>query len=193
VAEERAEATAAQLLLGGADVMQLRAKGWAAERVLGLARRILPLCRAAAVPFFVNAHPRVAADCGADGVHVGQDDGSLAWVRGIVGSEPLVGRSTHSPRQADEALAEGFDCISFGPLFPTPTKLGRPGIGLDGIAGVAAKVGARIPVFCIGGIKPDNLAAVLVAGARRVVIVSALLQAPDVAAATRAARASLIG
>ena len=90
--------------------------------------------------------------------------------------------------QARAARDEGFDYIGFGPLFPTPTKEGRPGIGLGDVAAVEESVGSVIPAFCIGGIKPGNLAEVLAAGARRVVIVSALLQAEDVAAATRAVR-----
>lgn len=92
----------------------------------------------------------------------------------------IVGRSTHSPEQARAALAEGFDYIGFGPLFPTPTKKGRPGIGLESIAEVENDVGNEIPVFCIGGIKRDNLELVLASGARRVVIVSALLQAESI-------------
>ncbi len=83
------------------------------------------------------------------------------------------------------ALAEGFDYIGFGPLFPTPTKQGRPGIGLENIRTMEAEVGSQIPAFCIGGIKRTNLADVLAAGARRVVIVSDLLTAADVRAAAR--------
>ena len=95
-----------------------------------------------------------------------------------------MGRSTHSPEQASAALAEGADYIGFGPLFPTPTKKGRPGIGLENIPAVMAQVGSQIPVFCIGGIKRDNLAIVKEAGAQRVVIVSDLLLADDIAEAT---------
>jgi len=84
-----------------------------------------------------------------------------------------------------DARDEGFDYIGFGPLFPTPTKKGRPGIGMENIALVQKEVGERIPVFCIGGIKPENLPEVLDAGARRVVIVSSLLQASDITEATR--------
>ena len=82
-------------------------------------------------------------------------------------------------------MEEGFDYIGFGPLFPTPTKAGRPGIGLNDVARVEKDVGDHIPVFCIGGIKPENLELVLASGARRVVIVSALLQAADIAQSTR--------
>jgi len=103
----------------------------------------------------------------------------------------IVGRSTHSLDQARAALAEGFDYIGFGPLFPTPTKLGRPGIGLDHVAEMERHVGSRIPAFCIGGITRGNLPQVLAAGARRVVIVSDLLQAENITAATRETRNAL--
>ena len=96
-----------------------------------------------------------------------------------------MGRSTHSPEQARAALAEGADYIGFGPLFPTPTKVGRPGIGIENVAQIQQEVGSQIPVFCIGGIKRENLPEVLGAGAQRIVIVSDLLLAPDIAGATR--------
>ena len=103
----------------------------------------------------------------------------------------LIGRSTQSLDQARAALAEGFDYIGFGPLFPTPTKAGRPAIGLEEIAIMEREVGSKIPAFCIGGITPETLPHVLSAGARRVVVVSALLQAPDIQAATRTIREAL--
>ncbi len=183
-----AVAAAGALLAGGASILQLRAKGRAEEEIDALARLILPLCREAGVPFIVNDFPEIAARIGADGVHIGQEDGSLAAVRGIVGNGMIVGRSTHSLEQARAALEEGFDYIGFGPLFPTPTKLGRPGIGMQDIPGVQSEVGGRIPVFCIGGIKRANLPEVIAAGARNAVIVSDLLAAPDIAAATREAK-----
>jgi thiamine-phosphate pyrophosphorylase len=191
VKPENALAAANALLAGGADVLQLRAKGHAKQDIEDLARLILPLCREAGVPFIVNDHPAIAAAIGADGVHIGQDDGSLAGVRAIVGDKMIVGRSTHSPEQAKAALAEGFDYIGFGPLFPTPTKLGRPGIGIENIAAVQADIGSQIPVFCIGGIKRENLPEVLSAGARNAVIVSDLLTAPDIAAAVKGVKSAL--
>jgi thiamine-phosphate pyrophosphorylase len=191
VKPENAVAAAKALLAGGADVLQLRAKGHAQRDIEDLARLILPLCREAGVPFVVNDYPEIAVRVGSDGVHIGQDDGSLAGVRAIVGEQMIVGRSTHSPDQARAALAEGFDYIGFGPLFPTPTKLGRHGIGLENIAAVQAEVGSRIPVFCIGGIKRANLPEVLAAGARNAVIVSDLLTASDVETAVREVKAAL--
>jgi thiamine-phosphate pyrophosphorylase len=193
VALENAAHATAGLLEGGADLLQLRAKGHDASIIRDVAREVMPLCRAAGVPFILNDFPALAAELGADGVHIGQDDGPLAAARVIMGPGKIIGRSTHSLDQARAALAEGFDYIGFGPLFPTPTKLGRPGIGLRDIATMEREVGSRIPAFCIGGIKRTNLPEVLAAGARRVVIVSDLLMASDVRAATREVCGILLG
>jgi thiamine-phosphate pyrophosphorylase len=191
VAAEQLLAVAEELCRGGVDLLQLRAKGFAAEEVENMARVVQPLLLEHDVPLIINDFPEVARSIGAEGVHIGQDDGSLADARAIIGETMWVGRSTHSPAQAQAALDEGFDYIGFGPLFPTPTKLGRPGIGLENIASVEQSVGSRIPVFCIGGITFSTLPQVIAAGARRVVIVSALLQSADIAAAVRAVKAQL--
>lgn len=188
VAESDRVATALKLIAGGADVLQLRAKGRDLGEIRDVAKEIFPICRAAGVPFIINDYPELAAELDADGVHIGQDDGPLATAREVVGSGKIIGRSTHSLAQARAALDEGFDYIGFGPLFPTPTKLGRPGIGLADIAVMQSDVGSKIPAFCIGGIKRANLPEVVAAGARRVVIVSDLLTAEDVEFATREAR-----
>ncbi len=184
VRPEEAESTTEALLCGGIRILQLRAKGVAPATVEHLARRMQPLCREAGAVFVLNDYPDMAARIGADAVHVGQDAGSLAAVRAIVGEDMLIGRSTHSPEQALAAVAEGADYIGFGPLFPTGTKPGRPSIGLQDIAAVQEKLG-DFPMFCIGGINGTTLPSVLRAGARRVVIVSWLLQQPDPAAAAR--------
>ena len=198
VTEQNAEKVTLSLLNGGADLLQLRAKNHGLATIERVARRLLPLCRAAGVPFILNDHPALAAEIGADGVHLGQDDGPLAEARSLFQSKIenpkskiLFGRSTHSLAQARAALAEGFDYIGFGPLFPTPTKAGRPAIGLHEIAAMEREVGEKIPAFCIGGITPETLPQVLAAGARRVVIVSALLTAPDIRAATAAVLARI--
>lgn len=184
VRPEEAENTTSALLRGGIRILQLRAKNAPLDTVETLARRMQALCRAAGAIFVLNDYPEMAARIGADAVHVGQDAGALAAVRDIVGRDMLIGRSTHSPEQALAAVAEGADYIGFGPLFPTGTKPGRPAIGLQDIAAVQAQLG-DFPMFCIGGINGDTLPAVLQAGARRVVIVSWLLQQPDCAAAAR--------
>lgn len=188
---ENVLAATAALCAGGADVLQLRAKGMPHEEILRLAQLVAPLVKAAGIPFIINDFADIAVTVEADGVHIGQEDGNLADVRRIVGNEMLVGRSTHSPEQARAALAEGFDYIGFGPLFPTPTKQGRPGIGLENVIAVERDVGSVIPVFCIGGITFETLPTVIAAGARRVVIVSAILRQADIAAAVRQAKEML--
>ena len=186
VCEDAIERVAADLLTGGVEILQLRAKGIPLETVRAAAKKIIPLCHSLCVPFILNDYPDMALERGADGVHIGQDDGAIADVRKVVGGEMLIGRSTHSLAQAKQALEDGADYIGFGPLFPTPTKKGRPAIGLDEVSKMEAEVGKYLPAFCIGGIKPDNLNIVLAAGARRVVVVSHLLLADDVASATAA-------
>ncbi len=170
---------ARELIAGGVTLLQLRAKTYDQSRILSWAKELQSLCREEGVCFIVNDHVEVAAEVGADGLHLGQDDGSLSVARDQLGPGVLVGRSTHAVAQARKALTEGADYIGFGPLFPTPTKEGRPGIGLEDVALVQSEVGSRIPVFCIGGIKRANLEHVLKAGARRVVVVSDLLTADD--------------
>lgn len=191
VARQDLEQRTQDLCDAGVDVVQLRAKGHSPEDILAMARSVQSIVKNAAIPFIINDFPEIAASIQADGVHIGQDDGSLAQVRAIVGTQMLVGRSTHSVDQARAALAEGFDYIGFGPLFPTPTKVGRPGIGMENIATVERDVGSKIPVFCIGGIHFANLAEVKAAGARRVVIVSALWQSQDLAASVRQVKSIL--
>lgn len=164
-----------ELCEGGAKILQLRAKGWTAEQVEDMARSLVKVCREHSVVFVVNDFPAVALSVGADAVHVGQDDGTLAAARSIAGADMIVGRSTHSLEQAEAAELEGFDYIGYGPLFPTPTKAGRPGIGVEQIVEVHDSL--DIPVFCIGGIRRDNLEEVILKGAKRVVVVSDVLTA----------------
>ncbi|WP_018970300.1 thiamine phosphate synthase [Rubritalea marina] len=177
VAVESMESKCRELIAGGAGIIQLRAKTWEPDQIEQMAQKIQQICAAAAIPFVVNDFPEIAQRVGADAVHVGQDDGPIESVKAIVGDSMLIGRSTHSPEQARQALDDGFDYIGFGPLFPTPTKKGRPGIGLENVRGVESELASQIPVFCIGGIKRDNLQQVIDAGARRVVVVSDVLTA----------------
>lgn len=171
---------AARLLAGGVGLLQLRAKHAGPDAICSVAGEVAPLCRAAGVPLILNDHPELVAATGADGVHVGQDDLPVAEVRKIVGENAIVGLSTHSLEQALASEKSAPDYIGFGPLFATPTKPDYQAIGLGDIGEVHRRV--TRPIFCIGGIKRENLPEVLAAGARRVVIVSGILQAPDPAA-----------
>jgi thiamine-phosphate pyrophosphorylase len=187
VAAENACRIAEQLVIGGVDVLQLRAKQAGEEQIEQLGRELLHVTEPAGVPLIINDHPHLVPSIGAQGAHVGQDDFAVTDARWRAGRAlagevppPIIGKSTHSVAQATAAAAEGADYIGFGPLFATPTKPGRPAIGLADIRRVHELV--NIPIFCIGGINLETLDAVLDAGARRVVIVSALLKAADVAA-----------
>ncbi|MGI8820462.1 MAG: thiamine phosphate synthase [Chthoniobacterales bacterium] len=185
---EAANVTAA-MLRGGVALVQLRAKHESSGAIAKLAEELHRLTAAAHVPLVINDHPAIARAIGAEGVHVGQDDLSIAEAREIAGGNCFVGRSTHSFAQAVRAAEEGADYIGFGPLFATPTKPDYVPIGLGEIARVHAAV--QLPIFCIGGIKLENLPQVITAGARRVVIVSGLLQAADTAQYARSAQALL--
>lgn len=166
-----------RMLEGGVGILQLRAKSHRIETIRDVALQLAPVCREAGVPFLINDHPGLVCETGADGVHVGQDDMSVADVRRIVGPEVLVGLSTHSLGQAVAAQEAGPDYIGFGPLFATPTKPDYKPVGLQDLAEVHRRV--SIPVFCIGGIKLENLGDVLSAGGLRAVIVSGILQSND--------------
>ena len=178
--------TARQMIAGGVDILQIRAKNFLAPDILALAAEVRPLTEPAGVPLILNDHPWLVPRAGADGAHIGQDDGPLAAARAKTGAGRIVGRSTHSVEQALAARDEGADYLGFGPLFATPTKPDYAPIGLDDIARVHTEVTDR-PIFCIGGIKLENLPRILAAGARRVVIVSGLLLADDMAGYARRA------
>ena len=178
------------LCVGGVDVLQLRAKGFKAGEIETYARSLLPVTRDFGVPLVINDHPEVTAEVGAEGVHVGQDDEAVAKARALVGSGCWVGKSTHSLAQAVAAQAEGADYIGFGPLYATDTKPDYVPIGLANIAEVHRRV--SLPIFCIGGVNDARLSEVLSGGARRVVVVSAFLQAADVVAAVREMKRRLL-
>ena len=177
---------ARRMIDGGVDLIQLRAKGRPAEEIARIAAELHGLTAERKVPLIINDHPEIARIVGAEGVHVGQDDPGISEVRRLAGLNCMVGKSTHSVDQAIRAFYEGADYIGFGPIFATPTKPDYPPIGLSEIQRVHEAV--RIPIFCIGGIKLDNLPEVMEAGARRVVIVSGLLQARQIVTYGRAAK-----
>lgn len=192
VAAPAAPDMARRMVAGGVDILQIRAKGLLAPDILALAATVRSLTAAAGVPLILNDHPFLVARAGADGAHIGQDDGPLPAAREKAGAGKIIGRSTHSIEQALAARDEGADYLGFGPLFATPTKPDYRPIGLDDIARVHAEVTDR-PIFCIGGIKLGNLPEIIAAGARRVVIVSGILQAKSVEAYCRSAREMLAG
>jgi len=178
VLPERVENMTAALCEGGVDLLQLRAKKLNVAEVEKLALRMLPITRALGVPLIINDHLQVAAALGSEGVHVGQDDEAVARARAVVGPDVFVGKSTHSLDQACAAADEQADYIGFGPLYATGTKPDYVPIGLANVAEAHRRL--SLPIFCIGGVNEARLPEILAAGARRVVVVSALLLAADV-------------
>jgi thiamine-phosphate pyrophosphorylase len=169
---------AEQMVSGGVDLIQLRGKGKSIEELMNLASEIHEITVRSNTPLIVNDHAEIAARIPVEGVHVGQDDDSIPVARQKAGRDLIVGKSTHSMDQAHAAQGEGADYIGFGPIFPTPTKPDYKAIGLGNIRRIHLDV--SIPIFCIGGINIDNLQQVIDAGAKRVVMVSALLKAHSI-------------
>jgi len=182
-----------QLVLGGVDLIQLRAKKLPLAAISELGekmRAIIPSAGSNAGPLFIlNDHPKLVPEVGADGIHVGQDDLSVAVARQQAGAGALVGKSTHSLEQAIAAEKEGADYIGVGPIYATPTKPDYVPVGPALIDQVRTAV--RVPQFCIGGINEKTLPEIVTVGARRVVIVSALLQSSDIPAYCRWVREQL--
>ena len=174
------------VLGAGVDIIQLREKGLEAQEELGLLEVFADACRRHGRLLAVNDRADVALAAGADVLHLGQDDLPVPVARAILGPGPVIGLSSHSPGQADAAAAEpGVDYFCAGPVWATPTKPGRPATGPGLLAHVAQTKPSR-PWFAIGGISLDRLDDVLAVGATCVVVVRAITEAADPAAATRA-------
>jgi thiamine-phosphate pyrophosphorylase len=171
------------VLGAGVDIVQLREKGLEAAEELALLEVFAQACRRHGRLLAVNDRADIALAAGADVLHLGQDDLPVPAARRILGPGPLIGRSSHSPAQSDAAAAEpGVDYFCAGPLWTTPTKPGRPASGLS-LPEHVARTGTARPWFAIGGISLDRLGEVLAAGATRVVVVRAITEAGDPAAA----------
>jgi thiamine-phosphate pyrophosphorylase len=168
------------------DVFQLRDKRLADDELVELGLAARRWCDEHEALFILNDRPELAVSVRADGVHVGQGDVAVETARAIVGNDRIVGLSTHSAEQI--AAACGVDYIGVGPVNETPTKPGRPAVGVELVRHAAAH--AEVPFFAIGGITAKNVGAVLAVGARRVAVVRAIAEARDPAAAARELRAA---
>lgn len=175
-----------QLCDGGADLIQLRAKNSPAEEIRAMAKKILPLTQAANVGLVINDHLEIARETGAEFCHLGQEDFFSAGHRHVSelkteDSKFKIGLSTHAPAQAQRAIQAGADYVAIGPIFATGTKPTAKPVTLEYVRWAAANV--HIPWFAIGGINLQNLDEVRAAGAKRVCVVSAILNTKDVAKA----------
>ena len=179
------ELVAQQLCDGGSDLIQLRAKNSSSDEIRRMALAILPVTQRAGVGLVINDHPAIASEVGAEFCHLGQEDFFDAGRSQFSGlnPQPLIGLSTHSPEQAGRAIAAGPAYIAIGPVYATGTKPTAKPVTLEYVRWAAAQV--SLPWFAIGGINLQNLEGVLAAGAQRICVVSAILNAPDVAKACR--------
>jgi len=179
--------TARLAIEGGADAIQLREKGLSDGELVQRARRLSALCRERGTTFIINDRPDIALLCSADGVHVGQDDLSVADVRRVVPASMIVGVSTHTQEQIDAVTAGAPDYIAVGPMFPTATK------PQEHIAGPATLAYARkqtsLPLVAIGGITPENASKVLTAAPCTLCVCSAVISVDEPAAAARQLKA----
>ena len=180
------ELVAQQLCDGGSDLIQLRAKNFPPDEIRRLAEKILPVTRRANVGLVINDHLDIAREIGADICHLGQEDffdtghTHVSQFK-IKNSKLKIGLSTHAPAQAQRALDAGADYLAIGPIYATGTKPTAKPVTLDYVRWAAAH--ATIPWFAIGGVNLQTLDDVLAAGAKRICVVSAILNAPDVAQA----------
>ena len=165
-------------LKGGVTCLQLREKELDTEAFLREALEIAALCKRYGVPLFINDNLEVAVRCGADGIHVGQDDLDAAQVRQQVGDRMMIGVSVHSVEEALEAVRKGADCLGVGAMFPTATKADASPVSLETLGAICAAV--EVPVVAIGGIGPDNLHQLAGTGVDGVALVSAIFGAPDI-------------
>jgi thiamine-phosphate pyrophosphorylase len=190
VEDSNAVRVAEAMIKGGVDLIQLRGKEKSIDELVDLAEQLHELTSRTSTPLIVNDQAEIARRVPLEGVHVGQDDDSIFVARQKAGRDLIVGKSTHSLDQAHAAQSEGADYIGFGPIFVTPTKPDYQPIGFKHIK--QAHLAVNLPIFCIGGIKIDNLEHVIAAGARRVAIVSGLLKAPDIAGYARETKHMLL-
>lgn len=163
----------ASALKGGVDILQLREKNMPANKILELGKKVKLLCAEYGVTFIVNDRVDIAYVLEADGVHLGQDDMDVESARKILGNNAIIGISTHAPEQAQKAVNDGADYIGMGPVFTTPTKPGRPSVGLEYAKWVSENI--KIPAFAIGGIDLTNVQDVINAGAKKIAVVRAII------------------
>ena len=165
-------------LRGGVTCVQLREKELDEDAFLKEAIEIKELCHKYRVPFFVNDNVEIAIQCGADGIHVGQEDMAAGAVRALVGDRMMIGVSVHTVEEAIEAVKNGADCLGVGAMFSTSTKLDADVLPMQTLADICHAV--DIPVVAIGGLNKNNIAKLAGTGVDGVALVSAIFAAEDI-------------
>jgi thiamine-phosphate pyrophosphorylase len=177
------------VLRGGVDVIQLREKDLDDEVRVATARLMVPICQDFGVPFIMNDSPELALAVRADGVHVGQEDVTVAQCRELLGPDAVVGLSTHSRQEFDDAIDQAVTYFSAGPIVATPTKPGRPGTGTQ--YALESQARSDRPVFVTGGVTTNNIAGLVESGLRHFVVVRALTESATPQESARALRRAL--
>jgi len=177
------------VIRGGVDIVQLREKHASLEEQTKMARMMVTLCRDLGVPFIMNDSPEAALDVGADGVHVGQDDVTVAHCRELLGPQAIVGLSTHADDEFTAGLSEPATYLSAGPIVATPTKPGRAGTGRE--YALRCQQRSDRPVFITGGVDHTNIASLVTSGLRHFVVVRALTESATPYESARALRGAL--
>lgn len=189
VCDELPDAQLRAALAGGVDLVQLRMKSAPDHAVLDAAQRYKAICAEHGALLILNDRPDLAERADVDGVHLGQDDVSVAAVRALLGHDPIIGLSTHTPAEIDAARRIEVDYLGVGPVHATPTKPGRAAVGTELVTYAAAHF--ERPFFAIGGIDAGNVETVLRAGARRIAVVRAIAAATDPERAARELREAI--
>jgi thiamine-phosphate pyrophosphorylase len=189
VCDDRADDFLVPALRGGVDIVQLRMKQARDEEILAAVARFAHVCAQHDALLILNDRPDLVDAADADGVHVGQEDVPVARARELIGADRLLGLSTHTPEQIDEASRADVDYIGIGPVHATPTKPGRPAVGAELVRYGAEH--ARMPFFAIGGIDAGNVVSVLAAGASRIAVVRALTLSEDPEVSARELRTAI--
>lgn len=178
---------AQQAVLGGADIIQLRDKSMSCRELVVVGREIVGITRKAGAVFLVNDRMDVAIACGADGVHLGQDDMRVSNARQLAPPGFIIGVSVGTVGEAEEAEQEGADYVALSPTFSTASKSNAgPGYGLDRLREIRRAV--SLPIIAIGGISRQNVQGVIAAGADGIAVISAVVASRDITGAAREIR-----
>lgn len=167
-----------EALKGGITCLQLREKNLSASEFYNEAIEIKALCKKYNIPFIVNDNVEIAVKCGADGVHIGQEDMNVRSVRKIIGENMLLGASVQTVEQAKKAQEDGADYLGVGAVFPTSTKNDAIDVPIAVLKDICNSV--AIPVTAIGGIKKDNIALLAGSGVDGIAVISAIFASVDI-------------
>ena len=188
IPRERFLETVEAAVRGGASILQLREKDTPHDEVIGLGKKLLGITSRYGIPLIINDSPELAAEIGADGVHLGEGDAGISHARSVLGEGAIIGVSCYGKMERGlEALAEGADYVAFGTPYNTPTKPGRTPTPFEVLREAAARI-KGVPVFAIGGITAENAEDVLDTGVSGIAVITSVFGAADPEKAARELR-----